>query len=155
MENVLRVTLLVIAVVGSGMIAGVFFAVAVSVLPTLFTIPADRYVEMHQKLGKGYHPAMPLIANITMIADIVLAVLAPTTVTRALFIAVVVLIVGVQCVSHLANVPINRQVHAVDSGAIPEDWPDPRPLWQNWHRLRTAFALLALTGTAFAIAVTT
>ncbi|WP_216215925.1 anthrone oxygenase family protein [Amycolatopsis aidingensis] len=153
MVDAVATVLAIIAVIGSGLVAGVFYAVAASVLPALMKLPAGRYVEMHRELGKGYHPMMPLIVNGAMFADIGLIFLAPGQAARLLFLAAAVLLVGVQGVSHLANVPINRRLVAVDPNAIPAGWRDPRPQWRGWHRLRTTLALLAVTVNATASAV--
>lgn len=144
----------VVAIVGSGITAGVFVAIALSVLPALRALPADRYIDMHRRLGKGYHPTMPLMVNGGMVACLGLVFLTPAP-ARYLFAAGFVLMLGTQGVSHLANVPINRRIQAIDPAAIPGDWDDPRPLWQNWHLLRTALALAALTVNAAAAALVT
>ncbi|MFG3549061.1 DUF1772 domain-containing protein [Streptomyces sp. NPDC047725] len=141
------------AVIGSGIVAGVFFAVAVSVLPAVQTLPADRYVELHRKLGEGYHPVMPLVVTVGVLADLVLLFLADDGAARALFGTALLAMVGVQVVSQFGNVPINKRVHALDPAAVPADWQDPRLPWRNWHRLRTAFALVALAVNAVAVAL--
>ncbi|MEV0637539.1 DUF1772 domain-containing protein [Streptomyces sp. NPDC050619] len=141
------------AVIGSGIVAGVFFAVAVSVLPAVQTLPADRYVELHRKLGEGYHPVMPLVVTVGVLADLVLLFLADEAGARALFAVALLAMVGVQVVSQFGNVPINKRVHALDPAAIPPGWQDPRPPWRNWHRLRTACALAALAANALALAL--
>ncbi|WP_020673774.1 DUF1772 domain-containing protein [Amycolatopsis nigrescens] len=153
MGDVLQVVFGVVALAGSGIVAGVFFAVAVSVLPALLTLPPAPYIEMHKKLGRGYHPAMPLIVNGAMLAEIALAVLVPAIAPRLLFAAALLLTLGVQGVSHLANVPINRRLLAIDTSAIPADWKDPRPEWRSWHSLRTALAMAAVTVNALAVAL--
>ncbi len=153
MRETIAQALAVVAVGGSGIVAGVFFAVAVSVLPTLYTMPAGSYITLHRKLGQGYHPSMPLIVNSTMFADIALIFLVEEPATRWLFVLASVLALGVQGVSHLGNVPINKRVLGVDPDAVPDDWDDPRPQWRRLHQLRTALALAALTVTAAGVAV--
>ncbi|MER8062502.1 MULTISPECIES: anthrone oxygenase family protein [unclassified Streptomyces] len=139
------------ALVGSGLISGVFFAVAVSVLPALNAMTPDRYLQAHSLLGKGYHPTMPLLVNATLVADIVLAVAAPSATIRSLLITSIVGIVAVEAVSHLCNVPLNKVVRGTDSGVVPVDWQDPRPRWRMWHMIRTVAALLVLTLNSLAI----
>ncbi|MER5772352.1 anthrone oxygenase family protein [Streptomyces sp. NPDC001985] len=141
------------ALLGSGIVAGVFFAVAVSVLPTVQTLPAPQYVQLHRRLGEGYHPVMPLVVTGAVTADLALLLLAPGTASRTLFAVALLGLVGVQLVSQFGNVPINRRVHALDPGAIPADWDDPRTPWRNWHRLRTGCAVAALTANALAVAL--
>jgi uncharacterized membrane protein len=136
-----------------GTVAGVFFAVTVSVMPALAVLPADRYVLMHRLLGRGYHPVMPAIVTFSFIATVVLAAAAPTTAVRVLTVAAAVLLAGVSYVSEFRNVPINRLVGAVDVRALPEDWPDPRAAWRNWHWLRTAFAFAAFGSICVATAL--
>jgi uncharacterized membrane protein len=143
--------LAVAALLGSGIVAGVLFAVALSVLPALFAMPTDRYVQAHQLLGRNWDPTMPVIVLTSFLLDVVLAVLATAT-QRALLAAAAVLLLGVSAVSHLANVPINRRVKSVtDASALPDSWVDPRPLWRRWHLLRTALAVLALLANAVAL----
>jgi uncharacterized membrane protein len=132
------------AEIASAIVAGVFFSVAVSVIPALLPLSPDRYIESHIALGKGYHPVMPIIVNVSTVVEIVLAIVAPTPTSRALFIAGIVLFVGVQAVSHLLNVPINRRVRAMDAGSVAVGWEDPRPLWRRWHTLRFTIAMILL-----------
>lgn len=141
------------AIVGSGLVAGVFFAVAVSVIPTVLALPTDQYVEIHRSLGRGYHPVMPLVVTVALVADVGLVLLAPSAVTRILFVLAVLATVGVQVVSQFGNVPINKRVEVLDSRAIPADWQDPRMLWRSWHFLRTAFAVIALAVNGLAISL--
>ena len=138
--------LAVVALVGSGVIAGVLFAVALSVLPALFAMPVERYVYTHQLIGRHWDPTMPIIVLSTTAVDTVLAVLGGS----ALYAAGAVLLLGVSVVSHFCNVPINRVVKSLDPERIPARWRDPRPLWRRWHVLRTVLAVLASTVTAFA-----
>jgi uncharacterized membrane protein len=142
--------LAVLTLVGSGVVAGVLFAVALSVLPALFEMPAAQYVHTHQLLGRRWDPTMPIIVLSSTAVDIALAVLAGAG-RAALFAVAAVLLLGVSVVSHFCNVPINRVVKSLDPNDIPPGWPDPRPLWRRWHLLRTALALLAVITTAIAV----
>ncbi|KOV89449.1 hypothetical protein ADL04_37890 [Streptomyces sp. NRRL B-3648] len=141
----------VAVLIGSGLISGVFFAVAVSVLPALNAMTPDRYLQAHSLLGRGYHPTMPLLVNATLAADIVLAVVAPSAAIRSLLITSIIGIVVVEAVSHLCNVPLNKTVRGTDAGAVPVDWQDPRPRWRMWHRVRTVAALVVLLLNSLAI----
>ncbi|MBB4987039.1 MULTISPECIES: anthrone oxygenase family protein [Streptomyces] len=132
----------VLALLGSGVTAGVLFAVALSVLPALFAMPAGTYVYAHQLLGRNWDPTMPAIVLGSTLADVLWAVSGDGGVPAA---AAAVLLLGVSAVSHLCNVPINRRVKAVtDPERLPADWTDPRPLWRRWHLLRCALAMVAL-----------
>jgi uncharacterized membrane protein len=138
----------VAALLGSGITAGVLFAVALSVVPALFAMDTGTYVYAHRLLGRNWDPTMPVIVLSSALADAALALLADGD-AHVLFIVAAVLLVGVSAVSHLCNVPINRRVKAVtDPADLPADWQDPRPLWRRWHLLRTTLAVLALVVTA-------
>jgi uncharacterized membrane protein len=145
---VITTVLSVVALLGSGLTAGVLFAVALSVLPALFAMPMDRYIETHRLLGRNWDPTMPVIVLTSTAVDVALAVLTDKTV---LFAIGAVLLLAVSGVSHLCNVPINRRVKALDTAEIPAEWPDPRPLWRRFHTLRTVLAILALLVNAVAI----
>ncbi|RSD19450.1 DUF1772 domain-containing protein [Amycolatopsis eburnea] len=134
---------------GSGVVAGVLFAVALSVLPALIAMPADRYVYAHQLIGRRWDPTMPVIVLSSTAIDVVLVFLADSR--NALFAIAAVLLLAVSVVSHFCNVPINRVVKELDPERIPAGWRDPRPLWRRFHLLRTTLALLAVLVNAAAL----
>lgn len=142
--------LAILVVVSSGVVAGVLFAVALSVLPALFAMPTDRYIYTHKLIGRNWDPTMPIIVLTSTVVDILLAIFAPAS-TRALFVVGAVLLLGVSVVSHYCNVPINRRVKVIDPANIPADWRDPRPLWRRFHILRTSLAVLAVGVNAVAL----
>lgn len=143
----------VAVLVGSGTVAGVLFAVALSVVPALVAMPPDRYVYAHKLLGRRWDPTMPVIVLGSTGLDLLLAAMAPTAASRASFLLAALLLGGVAVVSHYGNVPINRRLRAVDPERLPPDWQDPRPSWRRWHLLRTALAVAALTVNAAAVTI--
>jgi uncharacterized membrane protein len=145
-------SMIVAALVGSGLLAGVLFGIAVGVLPAFAGLPVDRYVEVHRLLGRDFDRVMPLIAVIATLADIGLVV-TTTAWARYLFLAGAVLQLGVSAVSQLGNVPINRVVRSLPASGVPAGWADPRARWRHFHLLRTSFALLALAANAVALAL--
>ncbi len=141
----------VLVLLGSGTVAGVLFAVALSTVPALAAMTPDRFVYTHTLLGKNWDPTMPIIVLSSMALDVALAILAPGGAARSLIIGSAVCLAGVSVVSHLCNVPINKRVHRTDPDAIPPGWQDPRPLWRRWHFLRTALAMVALAANSLAV----
>lgn len=141
----------VVVLIGSGITLGVFFAVAVSVVPALGQLQPAPYIELHQMLGRGYHPAMPIVTNVSTLAGLALAIVVDDLPARLLFIGGVVLLVGVQAVSHLGNVPINRSLRDFDLDAAPSAWQDPRPRWRSFHLLRTSLAAALLLVNSIAV----
>lgn len=140
----------VVELLGSGIVAGVLFAVAISHVPALMAMPPDRYIYSIKLLGRNWDPAMPIIVLSSTAIAIALSVIVPGA-SRTLFAGAAVLLIGVSIVSHYANVPINRQMKTIDPERMPEDWHDPRPLWRRWHLLRTTLAVLALLANAVAV----
>lgn len=149
LADVLGVALLL----GSGLVAGVLFAVALSTAPALRAMPPDRYIYAHKLLGRNWDPTMPVIVLGSTALAVVLAAVAPSAPGRALFAVAAVLLVGVAVVSHWGNVPINRHLRAIEPDDIPPDWQDPRPVWRRRHHLRTALAVVALALNAAAVTI--
>ncbi|MFD6097315.1 anthrone oxygenase family protein [Nocardiopsis flavescens] len=142
-----------VAVIGSGLVAGVFFAVSASVLPAVGALRTPDYIRLHRRLGEGYHPVMPLVVTAAAAANLAMVVLAPDTLARVLFGTALAGLVGVQLISQFGNVPLNRRVNAVDPDALPPDWADPREPWRAWHTRRTLCAFAALLADAAAVAL--
>lgn len=143
----------VVAVIGSGVVAGVFFAVSASVLPAVGVLAPPDYIRLHRRLGEGYHPVMPLVVSAAVLATLAMIVLVPDALTRVLFGIGLAGLVGVQVISQFGNVPINRRVSAVDPEDLPGDWEDPRVPWRVWHTRRTVCAFTALAADTAALAL--
>lgn len=146
----LGTTAATLAGVGSGLMAGVQFAVALSVVPTLATLKEDDAVHLHSILGRHYDPTMPIVGLTTIAADLVGARVSKGT-TRVALIAAAVAMLGVSTVSHLGNVPVNRRIRARDAGEASAEWVDPRPRWRTLHLIRTSLAVGSLALTSFAL----
>ncbi|MGW2425634.1 anthrone oxygenase family protein [Streptomyces sp. NPDC001709] len=152
-EHAITAVLKVLALLGSGITAGVLFCVALSVVPMFLRLSWPRYVEVHRLLGRNFDPAMPLTVLSSAVLDAALAAVGPQGVQRALFGAAGALLIGVSAVSHLANVPINRAVKAPGSDERLPGRSDPRPRWRAWNLLRTCCAVGALAANATAAVI--
>ncbi|WP_067499150.1 anthrone oxygenase family protein [Actinoplanes sp. TFC3] len=142
-------TLLAGALIGSGLLAGTLFGVAVGVVPAFAAVPAPDYVRIHRVVGAGFDRVMPFIVLLTSTADVA-AGLALGGPARVLLLLAALLQAGVAVTSQLGNVPINRRVRSLPAGTLPPGWADPRPAWRRWHLLRTALACTALVAHALA-----
>lgn len=143
-----------LAGIGSGLMAGVQFAVALSVVPTLAGLPEEEAVRLHDRLGRHYDPTMPVIGLVTIAADLV-AARGSCGRARTLSALAAATMVGVSTVSHLGNVPVNRRIRARSAGRLETQWQDPRPHWRRLHHTRTALAVASLALTVAATAVDT
>ncbi len=131
-----------VGVGGSGVVAGVLIAVALSIVPALRAMPVESYISAHKLLGRHWDPTMPVLVLTCVAVEITLACLTPGPALP--FVIAAILLAGVSLVSHFCNVPINKQVSAVDPARIPDSWADPRPVWRAWHMFRTVLAILAV-----------
>jgi uncharacterized membrane protein len=131
----------VLAVLCSGVVAGVFAAVTLSVMPALALLPPPSYIRVHRLLGAGYHPTMPIVVLAVLLDDFALALVTTRGSILTLLSVTMLLQVGVQLVSHLGNERLNKRVRAVDEEMIGVGWDDPRQAWRRWHLVRTVLAL--------------
>ncbi|MFC5827929.1 anthrone oxygenase family protein [Nonomuraea insulae] len=140
-----------LALLGSGLAAGILLSTTLGIIPLMETFPADRYVYSHRYLWARYDPFMPICFGLTVVADVVLAVTAPDRVAQFLFAAAAVTLCCVMGISITKQVPINRWVKSIDPEALPEDFErlDPRSRWRNWNLMRTT---LSCAGFALTIA---
>jgi hypothetical protein len=93
---------------------------------------------------------MPALVISSAGLNVTLAFLVDGTTDRVLHVVSAVLLLGVVAISQFAAIPLLRMVRGVDPDRLPPDWRDPRRAWRAWHRLRTAFAVLALAAAAVA-----
>ncbi|MFD7127108.1 MULTISPECIES: DUF1772 domain-containing protein [Streptomyces] len=140
----------VLVLLGTGLVAGVLFAVAVSVMPALIAMDPERYVSTHKLLGRRYDRIMPFIVTGSVAIDAGLAVWAQGA-GRVLFAAGALSMAAVAVVSQTRNVPINNRVKRTEPGSIGPDWDDPRPPWRDWHLVRTCCAVAGCTLSAAAV----
>jgi uncharacterized membrane protein len=146
-----RATVGVLVLLGTGVVTGVLFAVAISVMPALIAMSPSRYVDTHKLLGRYYDRIMPVIVLFSVLGDGYLAATAESGQRRVLFVLGAVAMAGVAVVSQTRNVPINNQVKATASEEIDADWSDPRLPWRNWNLVRTACAAAGCVLTASAV----
>ncbi|MDF3299895.1 anthrone oxygenase family protein [Streptomyces tropicalis] len=140
----------VLVLLGTGLVAGVLFAVALSVMPALIAMTPERYVDTHRLLGRRYDRIMPFIVTGSTAIDVGFAVRADGA-ARLLFALAAVSMAGVAVVSQTRNVPMNRRVKQTRPEDLGPHWRDPRPAWRGWHLVRTCCAVAGCTLTAAAV----
>ncbi|WP_283133420.1 DUF1772 domain-containing protein [Rhizohabitans arisaemae] len=145
-----------LALLGNGVTSGIMLSTVMGIGPLTVVQSYRSYVETIQYLWRRYDPFMPIVHGLTVVAGLVLTVVAPGPAGRLLFGAATAVLVIVMVISVVKNVPINRYVMSLDPGAEPPDWAerDPRARWAGWNRFRTALALAAFAlNTAGAVAL--
>jgi hypothetical protein len=138
--------LLPIALLAGGLAAGVLVGTVLGGVPLFRSLPADRYVEVHQFLARRYEPFQPICLAVTFLADAALAVAVTAPVPRLLVGMAVVLTGAAMTISLTRNVPLKRWVLSLDPRALPSDWHehDPRRTWATWNLARTALVVAVL-----------
>jgi uncharacterized membrane protein len=149
--EILEGLLSVVVLVGTGLVAGVLFAVAISVVPALIAMPADRYVWAHKLLGRHYDRVMPWITVTSVLSAVFLATRSGDGRHAALYGLAGACMAGVAVVSQTGNVPINNRVKRTRPEDVGPGWDDPRLRWRDWHLLRTGFAMTACLVAAVAV----
>lgn len=155
--NTLTTTAVILALLGSALIAGIFFAFSSFIMKALARLPASQGMAAMQAI------------NITVLNPLFLAVFMGTTVISLLItvlavigwqmpaapyylIGAVLYIVGTFLLTGLGNVPLNNQLAAVSANdsAASETWQHYLDQWTRLNTLRTisatAAAMMMLTG---------
>ncbi len=142
--------LIVITALGSGLIAGAFFAFSSFVMGALGKLPASQGIAAMQSI------------NVVVINPVFLGVLFGTA-ALALFLGFGAIrhlgdpsamwfvagaglyVIGTVLVTMVFNVPLNNALAAVDpaSSEGAAEWADYLRTWTNWNHVRTLAALVA------------
>jgi hypothetical protein len=147
--------LLPLALLTGGLGAGVLTGTVLGPVPLYFSLPAERYVEVHQFLANRYEPFQPICLTVTLLADVAAAAIAPSIPVRILCALAAATLAGAIAVSATRNVPLKRRVLALDPAALPSDFHewDPRRVWAAWNLVRTVLAVTSLACNVVAAAV--
>lgn len=139
-----------IAALGSGRIAGTFFAFSAFVTAALARLPAEQGVAAMQSINLVViNPVFLGVFLGTGLLSDVLAVgagLAWRDASAAWIVAgAVVYLVGCLLVTMVSNVPLNNALSRMTaaSPAVAQYWPEYVTRWTTWNHVRTAAALAA------------
>ncbi len=155
-----RATMLVLSLLSSGLIAGLFFGWSVSVIPGTSLVDDRAYIVTMQNINRE-------IINPTFLASFVLTplVLGVTAILYhrvgdsrrawALGAAAVTYLFGVFAVTAARNVPLNDALDAFDldratAAEAAERRTSYETPWNQWHTLRTVASVATLALTSFA-----
>jgi len=152
MINNLLLALTLLSALGSGLIAGTFFAFSNFVMGALGRIPSAHGAAAMQSINVVV--LNPVFLGVFVGTAVVCALLAVTALFRwqepgALFLLVGALLyfVGTFLVTMVFNVPLNDALAAVvpDSTEGASLWARYLSTWTNWNHVRTIAALAAMT----------
>jgi uncharacterized membrane protein len=149
MDDLSRILALA-AVLGTGVIGGVFFAFSSFVMRALARLPAAQGLAAMQSINvvvinPQFLGAFLGTAGISLAAIVIAGLRWGEAGAALLATGGVLYFVGTFLVTGLGNVPLNNALEKVqpsDANAA-ETWNDYLRRWTNWNHLRTAAALLA------------
>lgn len=140
-----------LAALGSGLVAGVFFAFSTFVMAALARLPAPAGAAAMNAINVAViNPAFMGALFGTALVSLVVAVLAMLNWSAsgaALALAGAVLyIAGVILITMFFNVPLNNQLAAAAPGSAAEAeiWQRYLRVWVNWNHMRTVAPLASM-----------
>jgi len=134
-----------LVLLANGLSAGVLVWGLLGGWPLMRSLPGDRYVQLHRFFSTRYDPFMPICMIVTVVGDVLLAVLLPGVAGAALVSVGALLTLAGVLVSVLKNVPVNKWIQALDPDHLPADFAerDPRAGWGRWNTRRSVLVLAA------------
>jgi uncharacterized membrane protein len=144
-----------LAVLCSGIWAGVMIGVQVGVAPAERSLQGSDWIDAHRRLHQGFDPFQPILGGITILLALLLAALRQDRRARLLALAGGGLAGAAGAISELVNIPINEAVARWDDASPPPDWADRQSRWLRFHALRVACGLGAFLAIVAATAIDT
>ncbi|GAB88872.1 anthrone oxygenase family protein [Gordonia rhizosphera] len=145
--NILRDTILVLAVTTSGLTAGLLAAFAYSVIPGLQRAGAATAVSAMQRINVAIlNPLFAFIFFGSVVFGVVAAVIWWDDPLRWWLVAAAVLVVSAVLITVVINVPLNNRLNAagaVSDADAPTAWAEFVRPWVRWNIIR---AVAASTG---------
>jgi uncharacterized membrane protein len=143
----LLIPVVVFAVLGSGLMAGLFFVFSNAVMPALARLAPERAVAFMQTV------------NVTILNPLFLSLFVGTALACAfilvgglvgwldarplLLIGAVLYLVGTFGVTAAGNVPLNDALEALEGEEAVAFWPEYAARWTRWNHVRTVAAIAA------------
>ena len=151
--------LLIATILGTGMVAGVFYAFSAFVTQGLDRLPASDAARAMRELNVTAvrAPLMSVLFGTGLLAAVVFVLALVGQLGGGTWWAVaasVIYIVGAIGVTGGANVPRNNRLAAApatDAAALAGAWTAFRPGWQAWNHVRTLASALACVGFVLAL----
>ena len=144
-----RAPALVVAALGSGLVAGCFAVFTLVVMPALVALPAPAGLAAMQSVNRtAVRPVFMVLLFGTGVLCLVLAVVELAGDRRLPVLAAgAVYLAGVLGVTVLANVPLNDALAALDAGTAgaARTWQDAAGAWTRWNTVRSLAALVSAT----------
>ncbi len=150
-------TVLILATLLCGLVAGLLFGFAVVAMPGINTLNDGEFIRAFQVMDRVIQNNQPLFI-VTWIGSVILVVAAVLLGVRELdgaqlgllLVAAAVYLVGVQVPTATINIPLNNRIQQVDTvqaedEVLAEERSAFEPRWNQWNRIRTVMAIASTT----------
>jgi uncharacterized membrane protein len=137
----------------TGVMAGLFYAFSVSVMPGLDVIRAEHAIRAMQSINRNIQNPVFLVSFLfapiaAAVTGVLLLFLDQTTAAIIFFLAAAIYVLGVLAPTFVMNVPMNEALDVVEVSPTTSDdaqhWSDYSLRWTWWNSLRTLLNLLSL-----------
>jgi uncharacterized membrane protein len=127
-------TITLIAAAATGLMAGVFFAFSVAIMPGLADLPAERAREAMRRINvRIQNPVFLLVFLGT-------AVLCGIEVFQGRIVGGLLYIAGSFLLTMFVNVPMNNRLERTDDAY----WPEYLRTWTIWNHVRAVACLVSM-----------
>ena len=147
-----------VAIIGSGLIAGTFFVFSVAVMEALRRLPENVGISAMQSINlviqNPIFLGVFLGTALVSLGLVVFSLLNWNSAASGFILAGAVLyFAGTFLVTSVFNVPLNNTLAAVDatSSAGHEVWNDYLQSWTTWNHVRTLFSIASMVTLIFAL----
>lgn len=131
-----------LALLSTGLLAGVFYYGTFTVVPAFFEVPID--VHLHYRVALMNHNAyyVQILTAAAILLPLLYALLSGDhpAVRRLAFGAAIAALISI-LVTRFGNVPVNRLMRIWEAGTPPENWREILARWNMFNNIRTVFAL--------------
>jgi uncharacterized membrane protein len=136
----------VAAVVGSGLVAGLFVTFSISVMPALTRLPAARAAAAMQQINRAIlNPVFGLLFGGTAVLAVTVAATTGITGTPLRLVGALLLLAGAYLVTAAVNVPLNNALDRADPDGpeIVTAWERFAGPWTRWNHVRALTSTVA------------
>jgi uncharacterized membrane protein len=149
-----RTTILLLAVVTLGLMAGLFYAYSCSVMPGMRQADDRAAVEVMQRINVAIQNPLFLLsfAGALVFTGIAVFQNAGTTDVFVPLLVALLLYAATLLVTAVVNIPLNNRLHAAGTSGDPTAvWAAFFPRWVRWNHLRTLTSTGAFAAACWAL----
>lgn len=146
----LTIVLLTVSTLLVGLLAGLFFAYSVSVVPALDTLSASTYTKLMQSISDAILNA---VFGVTFFGAVVVPTVGAAVVLlrgdwiaqygQLILAGTVIHLLGTVAVTAAVHIPMNGYIATWAPGAPPDDWSAVRTRWAQWNHIRTIASVIS------------